>query len=324
MEGVCRIKAFKCGTLHVEIHPEVANRHNIALAYLHPNALPDEATLKKPRRKTGFGSADLLSFTIPPQVRGYLHQCQQKQREDGLWELKPNFGCLNQDRLSGSVKAMVDTVLSQVGGVREGNAHLFDYPPMDVVSEIVRMGEIPEKISHQYFSTPADLAQEFVEWVGVDQQAICYETSAGTGGIAKHMPLQTYCVEVDRLRALALDKMGFEVKNADFLTLRPSDLHGAADAVLMNPPFAGRAWQDHFEHAAKFIRDGGVIGAILPEGAVRKMATLEGTVVFYSAPMESRFQDASIAVVFAKWVKKGAGAGYVSQRAQQTGLFEAA
>ncbi|MDP2779779.1 DUF4942 domain-containing protein [Devosia sp.] len=303
LDGALQIRAFKKGTLHVDIHPEVANRLNIALAYIRPNSLPDEATLKKARRSSGFGSTQLVKCAIPRQVRSYLHYVIQEQREDGLWMLRPNGAPSVNERLSGAVKGMVDEVLAQIGGLREGNVHLFDYPPMEVVSVLVSTGEVPDKLSHQYFSTPADLAQEFVEWVGVDQQAICYETSAGTGGIAKHMPLQTYCVEVDRLRALALDKMGFEVKHADFLTLMPNDLHGLADAVLMNPPFAGRAWQDHLEHARKFVRGGGVIGAILPEGAITKLPALEGGKLVYSAPMKNRFKDASISVVFAKWVK---------------------
>lgn len=323
MDGVCRIKAFKRGTLHVEIHPEVGNRLNTALAYLHPNALPDEATLKRPRRKSGFGSADLVSSSIPRQVRSYLHYCQAAAREDGLWMLHP-VGAQNvTGRLSGAVKGMIDDVLAQIGGVRDGNTHLFDYSPMEVISEVVRTGEVPEKVSHQFYSTQADLAQEFVAWVGVDEQAICYETSAGTGGIAKHMPLQTYCVEVDRLRAMALDKMGFEVKHADFLTLSPDDLHGLADVVLMNPPFAGRAWQDHLEHARKFVRAGGVIGAILPEGASIKLPALEGGELIYSTPMKNRFKDASISVVFAKWVKAGA-AGGADLDAEQVGFHAAA
>lgn len=328
MGGVIRIKAFLKGTLHVEIHPEIAFRMNIALAYIHPNALPDEATLKPPRRKSGFGSAELLKSPVQPQVRSYLRSCTQQQQPDGLWMLKCTGASHYIGTLSGGIKSMIDVVLEQIGGVRHSDVHLFDYPPQEVVSEIVNSGKVPDKVSHQFYSTPAELAKEFIEWVGVDELSICYETSAGTGSIAKHMPLQTYCVEVDRLRALALDKMGFEVKQADFLRLAPGDLHGAVDAVLMNPPYAGRAWQDHMEHAVQFVRNGGVIGAILPEGARRKMPSIQGVEVIYSEPKNNRFPDTTISVVFAKWQKtreaaeKGSMAG-VADRVQQD-LFAAA
>lgn len=332
LDGALRIRAYKRGTLHCEIHPEIANRLNVALAYMHPNALPDEATLKRPRKKSGFGSADLVQMKLPRQVRSYLSGCVQVQRDDGLWQLKPTRHLISVQRLSSAIKGMIDEVLAQVGGVREGDYHLFDYPPMDVVSQVVKSGEVPEKVSHQYYCTPSDLAQEFIDWVGVDETATFYETSAGTGGIAKHMPLQTSCVEVDRLRCMALEKLGFEVKQADFLTLAPSDLNGQADGVLMNPPFSGLAWKDHFEHAVQFVRGGGVIAAILPEGAPAKMPTVAGVDVEFSAPMKGRFPDTSIAVVFAKWRKpsrENAGASHVATQREdigigQLGLFEAA
>lgn len=322
MGGVMRIKAFLKGTLHVEIHPEIAYRLNVALAYMHPNALPDEATLKPPRRKSGFGSVELVKNAIPPQVRSYLSGCMQQQQENGLWLLRPQVASHVIGRLSGGIRKMVDEAIAQIGGAPQGHVHVFDYPPIEVVSEIVNSGKVPDKVSHQFYSTPAELAKEFVEWVGVEDSALCYETSAGTGSIAKHMPLQTYCVEVDRLRAMALDKMGFDVMQADFLRLGPADLHGEVDCVLMNPPYAGHAWIDHMKHAAQFVRAGGVIGAILPEGAPRKMPSIQGVEVIYSEPKKNCFSDTSILVVFAKWVKAG-GAGHGLQEGQMP-LFVAA
>lgn len=302
-DGVLRIRAYQVGTLHCEIHPEVANRLNVALAYLHPMGLADDSLTKRPRHKEGFGSDMLIRSTIPRQVRGYLAECRQTQREDGLWELQQCWDATDKAQINEVIKTMIDEVLAQVGGVRERFTHLFDYPPADVVSHIVKSGEVPEKVSHQFYATSASLAIELVEWVGVKESDICYESSAGMGGIAKHMPLQTYCVEVDRLRAMALDKMGFEVKQGDFLQMEPDDLMGQADTLLMNPPFRGGQWQAHIKHAVAFVRPGGVIGAILPEGAPRKMPTLEGYEVEYSKPKANQFPDASISVVFAKWKK---------------------
>ena len=325
MGGYLRIKAFLKGTLHVEIHPEIAYRMNIALAYIHPNALHDEATLKPPRRKIGFGSVELLKTQIQPQVRSYLRECVQEQQPSGLWMLKPRGYSHLAGRLSGGIKVMIDEALAQIGGVREADGHLFDYPPQDVISEIVVSGKVPDKVSHQFYSTPTELAQEFVEWVGVPEGSLCYESSAGTGSIAKQMPLQTFCVEVDRLRAMALDKMGFDVVQADFLRLSPCELQGEADFLLMNPPYANRAWQDHMEHAVQFVRNGGTVGAILPEGAARKMPTLAGLEVLYSEPLSKRFPDTSISVVFAKWVKAGTAVRPPQQEtAAQMPLFEAA
>lgn len=310
LDGGLRIKAFKRGTLHCEVHPEIARRLNVALAYLHPNALPDDATMKRPRKKSGFGSADLLAVRIPRQVRGYLGETVQAQRADGLYELRQHS--FSGTKMSYALKDMIDRILAEVGGIREGACHLFDYPPEEVISEIIRKGEVPEKVSHQFFATPAETAREFVAWVGLEDTDICYESSAGTGSIARQMPVQTYCIEVDQLRCIALDKMGFEVKRGDFLKMMPGNAFGVADAVLMNPPYCSKQYIDHVEHALEFVRDGGVVAAILPEGAVKRMPTVKGLDVQFSEPMPNRFPDAAISVVFARITKSsaaGAGAG---------------
>lgn len=92
---------------------------------------PDEATLKKARRSSGFGSTQLVKCAIPRQVRSYLHYVIQEQREDGLWMLRPNGTPSVNERLSGAVKGMVDEVLAQIAACARGNVHLFDYPPME-------------------------------------------------------------------------------------------------------------------------------------------------------------------------------------------------
>ena len=72
------------------------------------------------------------------------------------------------------------------------------------------------------------------------------------------------------------------------------------------------------------VREGGTIGAILPEGAPRKMPSIAGIDVVYSEPKKNRFKDASVTVVFAKWVKCHATVlGQVPAHGQMP-LFQAA
>tara|TARA_R110002124_G_scaffold128157_19_gene288727 strand:+ start:23600 stop:25300 length:1701 start_codon:yes stop_codon:yes gene_type:complete len=300
MDGAIRIKAFKRGTLHVEVHPDIANRLNIALAYIYPNALADELTLKKPRNKSGFGSGKLYRQKIAYSVRSYLKSCTQKQNKEGLWVIRDPVSHI---KIHGALRQLITEVILQIGGQAEMGGYLFDYWPGDVIADILKTGTVPQKVSYQFYPTPNDLALEFVSWVGVSDSGRYYESSAGTAGIAKHMPLQTHCIEIDSLRCMALDQMGFEVTKGDFLKLLPADVDGLVDGVLMNPPFEGRAWQNHFEHAVQFVRQNGVIGAILPMGAIRKMPEIAGRKVIYSEVMKGRFPGTSIDVVFAKWVK---------------------
>lgn len=317
MDGALRIRGFKVGTLHVDLHPEIANRLNIALAHLYPNAISSGADTKRGlNRKGGFGSQSLIHKPVPLVVRNYLRNCRIAHRDDGLYEVSSG----SHSRISRSLLSLVDEVIEQIGGERSGSIHRFDYHPGSVIDEVIAKGEYPEKVSHQLFATPTDLAAEFVQWVSPEENATCYEPSAGTGRIARLMPLNTYCIEINSLRCMALEKQGFEVKRGDFLKLTPDDCYGLADYVLMNPPYAGDApqlWAAHFEHAQKFVRPGGVVAAILPEGAVRKLKQLGGVQIEYSAPMSGRFPDTSIRVVFARY-RRRAYAGH-----EQHDLFAA-
>lgn len=72
-------------------------------------------------------------------------------------------------------------------------------------------------------------------------------------------------VEVHPGRAAEARAKGHAVQVANFLSLPPDP---SFDAVLMNPPFCGRHWRKHLDHAARFIRpEGGQIVAILPATA---------------------------------------------------------
>jgi tRNA1(Val) A37 N6-methylase TrmN6 len=68
-------------------------------------------------------------------------------------------------------------------------------------------------------------------------------------------------VEVSAGRALAAKAKGYAVQVANFLQVTPT---ADFDMVLMNPPFYGKHYQKHVEHARKFLKPDGVLYAILP------------------------------------------------------------
>ena len=57
---------------------------------------------------------------------------------------------------------------------------------------------------------------------------------------------------------------GHHVVVANFLEKEPT---GDYDFVFMNPPFSGKHYLKHIEHAKKFLRPGGHLVAILPASA---------------------------------------------------------
>jgi hypothetical protein len=72
-------------------------------------------------------------------------------------------------------------------------------------------------------------------------------------------------IEVDAERAEQARAKGYSVQVANFLNVAPSPVF---DLVLMNPPFYGKHYQKHVDHARKFLKPGGRLYAILPVTAV--------------------------------------------------------
>jgi hypothetical protein len=121
----------------------------------------------------------------------------------------------------------------------------------------------------QFYPTPqkvidgiiADYTSEF--WK--DKKVL--EPSCGDGRImvsfAKKGAL-TYGIEVDAGRAEQARRRGCKVLTANFLQTVPEPKF---DFVVMNPPFYGRHYAKHVDHAMKFLVPGGTLIAILPATA---------------------------------------------------------
>lgn len=76
--GALRVKAFMKGTIHLEIHPDMAWRLNDILAFLHPAAIPAEHR-QKPRTKVK--SFDLHSNLLPFSVLSVLGDLETERTE---------------------------------------------------------------------------------------------------------------------------------------------------------------------------------------------------------------------------------------------------
>lgn len=126
----------------------------------------------------------------------------------------------------------------------------------------------------QFYQTPANVVDELIERLNPRDGARILEPSCGDGAILeglrryadrKRISLRALGVEVDAGRAETARAKGFNVYNANFLDTEPTP---DFDYVLMNPPFYGKHYQKHVEHARKFLKPGGVCLAILPITAV--------------------------------------------------------
>jgi hypothetical protein len=299
--GALRIRLYRKGTAHLEVHPDMAWRLNQILSSLYPLAIPPEFRAKPRRRVRDF---DLIRRPLPFQVVNALAGMEEaatmlpeSQRRDwrdtGLRRI-PKSRAFHYATSKDAI-AEAERVLEAIGGVKQPAGHWqFDYEPGEVLSEIVVSGCIPDHRSHQFYPTPQRLAERLVELAGIEPHHTVLEPSAGLGGLADLLPRErTTCVEISPLHAKVLEAKGHSVECADFLQWRA----GSFNRVVMNPPFSEGRWQAHIEHAAAMLRDKGRLVAILPAGARNREDLLPGMTKEWLGPFDGEFAGTSVSVV---------------------------
>jgi hypothetical protein len=302
--GALRIRLYKKGTAHLEVHPDMAWRLNQVLASIYPLAIPPEFRTKPKRRVREF---ELIRRPLPFQVVDALASMDEAKRRvpeaerngwrDEGWRRIPNTRQFKYGaRKDGLQEA--EQVLASIGGVKQPEGYwLFDYEPSDVLSEIVVTGCLPDQKAHQFYPTPGWLAEKLVDAACIGDADTVLEPSAGMGGLADLLPKdRTACVEISPLHCKILEAKGHRVKQADFLALHTNrELY---DRVVMNPPFSEGRWQAHLQHAASMLRTGGRLAAILPSSAKAKAADLlPGMDIEWHGQFDDAFPGASVSVV---------------------------
>ncbi|QEH97305.1 DUF4942 domain-containing protein [Gluconobacter thailandicus] len=116
-----------------------------------------------------------------------------------------------------------------------------------------------------YFPTPPDVVAQMVDAACIESGMTVLEPSAGNGAIIRAVKASCPgCVvqgyEIDAVRAKQA-----EVRCFDFMQITPAP---GFDRILMNPPFSHGRWVRHILHAWAFLRSGGRLVAITPNGAI--------------------------------------------------------
>lgn len=296
--GALRIRVYNgVGTAHLEVHPDMAWRLNCVLASLYPAAIPSQFRTKPKKKLKDFA---LMERPLPFAVVDVLAGMEEGKRLDKS-NVRPAWIRVRNSRqfayLGVTDKATHEEaarVLEAIGATRDGDLFLFDYDPREVLDEVVCSGCIPDQRSHQFYPTPADLAEDAVALADIGDQHRCLEPSAGQGGLAGFMPAgQTTCVEVNPLNCSVLSAKGLQALEADFLQWAAP---AAFDRVVMNPPFSEGRWQAHLQHAAGMVAAGGRLVAILPASAKGK-DLLPGFDLAWHGPYANRFPGTSVCVV---------------------------
>lgn len=265
--GALRVRLYKKGTAHLEVHPDMAYRLNQVLAHLYPLAIPPQFRVKPTKRPKDF---TMLGKPLPFAVLRVL----QSLKEVVEFVNAPDWR-RHQRRLANTrslhmedktMRARVEEVLRAIGGVPMDRAGgwQFDYEPSGVLAEIVASGCIPDQRAHQFYPTPEELAQRVVDMAEIEDGHAVLEPSAGQGGIADLLPReQATCVEISPLHCAILRAKGLHTIEADFLSWQPGRTF---DRIVMNPPFSEGRARMHVQRAFEMLAPGGRLVAIMPAG----------------------------------------------------------
>lgn len=137
----------------------------------------------------------------------------------------------------------------------------------------------------QYYPTPKAVVDRILDDLYRLEGMKVLEPSCGCGRFMDALVAkgaEVLGVEVDAGRWEIARAKGHNVLRANFLETAPT---GNFDMVVMNPPFYGKHYAKHVEHALKFLKPGGKLIAILPASARYDHGLLKGN--WYDLPVGS-------------------------------------
>jgi hypothetical protein len=203
-----------------------------------------------------------------------------------------NDPLIGRIELQETLRSALNEGQSEIGGLQlrkylNGNVHII-FPPKKLLSinralaefygdVLPDVDETPENkrtgtsVSKdlQYYPTPKKIVDLVIGNFYIHDDLKILEPSCGDGmmldgirDIAKNADLMG--IEVDLGRCEQARAKGHSVHCANFLEVPPVQDY---DRVIMNPPFYGKHYLKHVNHAIEFLKDGGAIICILPASA---------------------------------------------------------
>lgn len=300
--GALRMKMFKVGTVHCDVHPELAARMNSLLAHLYPTAIPSRFRSKPKRPPKDFPvlckslPQEVVSLLLDPKTPGEI---RYRRVTDNPYAIRFD----THPRVEEAYQ-----VLEALGGVRH-NIKLFvwyefDYDPRSAIAQVAISGLLPDDKSHQYYPTRERLADFATELADIREGNQCLEPSAGNGALAAKMPTETTtCVELSPMRCKVLASKGYQTVEADFLAWAPK-CSERFDRIVLNPPFSNNRATLHLQAAAGLLKDDGRLVAILP-ASQRGKDLLPGWDMEWHGPFSDEFDGTGVIVVILVATRRG-------------------
>ncbi|HEE1455204.1 TPA: DUF4942 domain-containing protein [Klebsiella pneumoniae] len=258
--NLMRVKIFKNGNAHFEIHPDVAWKLNEVLAYSMPAAIP------APCRKA--------PTTKAPKEFGYIQKTVSTKTRMVIRDRRHNSAnetwYFSDSSLQKTEKQDLERTLSFIGGVKVGGSWKFPYEPSTTFDSIVSLGVIPEVKSHQFYPTPASIAQYVAQILKCQPTDQILDPDAGRGDLVAFLDVpeeNITSVEISPLFCDILGAKGFNVYNKDFLAWSKEFITAPGyDKIAINPPYSEGRAKEHTLAALNHLNEKGIMAAVLPAG----------------------------------------------------------
>ncbi|EIX9776730.1 DUF4942 domain-containing protein [Klebsiella pneumoniae] len=258
--NLMRVKIFKNGNAHFEIHPDVAWKLNEVLAYSLPAAIP------APCRKAPTTKAPIefgyIQKTVSTKTRMVIRDRRHNSANETWY--------FSDSSLQKTEKQDLERTLSFIGGVKVGGSWKFPYEPSTTFDSIVSLGVIPEVKSHQFYPTPASIAQYVAQILKCQPTDQILDPDAGRGDLVAFLDVpeeNITSVEISPLFCDILGAKGFNVYNKDFLAWSKEFITAPGyDKIAINPPYSEGRAKEHTLAALNHLNEKGIMAAVLPAG----------------------------------------------------------
>lgn len=301
--GNFKIRLYKKGTAHIEIHPDVADELNRLLAMRNPTYIPSKEMSQnlKFRRKEVPLRQVVISQTVLETIRAIADK----------WDNGRDGYHVNLYPYSKEQKEEFWDVISAIGGTKEEHGTrsfkvCFDFDPVKALQYISRVGSIPDKKSYQFYPTSEELVEEMqykIRKLPRYHREIL-EPSAGTGNLITGLSdygCTITCIEIDPLRCEVLKAKAKEESEEGIKTIICGDfLEWAStkkfNGVIMNPPFTKNQAENHVKKAWNHVAPGGILVACLP-ASLKGKEIIPGHHHEWSVFFEDQFEETKVRVV---------------------------
>lgn len=259
-----RFRVYKNGSMHIDVHPDIAERLNTILATIVPLALPTERTAHSRATLQEFPA---LKRCIDFHSRMQLSELEFTQIEKEFrkeWSSWTSLGYAGE--YADKTRQVNEEILRFLGARVTSYDVTFDYDPTEVMRFIGHMGAMPDIVSHQFYPSSARLNEYAASIIAVGEGERLLEPNIGHGDLLQCFPksVNVTGIELDTLNCLVSRAKGYDTTEADFLAWSAANPNQKFDCVVMNPPFADNRAKLHLLAASSHLVSGGRLAAVLP------------------------------------------------------------